>query len=1345
MSSNTIQFTSCTPLISSGPGGGYEHRFRLSWSYSPGALGNFKKINIYRYIGAVGSCGFPRNFDFADKYIIKQITSNFSTTISYIDNLSGYYYGAPPGALLKNIYNDPSKSDKQILDEVYATQRPLYYILKEESDSGYDGLPYVLIVHTSNGKVQCVSTKTQVKHDMLHSEGDRIWITQLRSPEGIARNISRTAVDVTRITNDPTTHAGAAGYGGWVWITDRYHLYKDSKVYAFKCSLKNGQELNAFNCTPGQNKISDYPPDELPADPPHGCGIAINYNTGDAYVGTFYGAYKNNAHLYSCISESTTGTYTAPKTLVYNYHGANYGLATAPDDPNTYFCVIGPTQRAPSGGSGSRRSVNVIKNNGTSWSCQLLYNNYTSYGLAVGKDGTLFTSRFYGNRQTPQQDDRIVDYAYKSGSTYITKRGQVFPSTVPNKGCKGITVDFPNLYPNTNSDNYKVFVAGCENKNMGYSLFNVTTKNFEGGQGKVDLSFQPNGIGCDSENNIWVIGGAKNSSGNIVKFYQLSADDIYPYGGFCRYPTVGINDWPSSNTNTREIEWFLTRETSCMAATPLAEWHALVKDFETVEYGIEGSTNTVYGSALNSANTVTDIEDWYTDHGGDNFNISGKRVYPNYTNQNQLVYFPKRYYVNNESGATLSYSYEYSDFTGNLLLGKSIASTSYTYTHPSPTDPSVELIISEATQDSPLQEPAISQWQDTQYNTNYTQASGYDDLSVVYRAVANPGTYVLSSWDFDYNDYYSDVDETININTYSVNNNQQYVVANNYITTVSAAHTYHDPNRFGISGDIQWFTASGIFAPIVSAHGNFNPYACSSINVVSNNTEIVVSERWPEAGLVIKHEDSLAERLDWFGCPMLRWKPTSRFDKDLDYTIPTNIYTRNNIAYGTDMLSATIYDTSLARSYAVTGWLLEISASNIWNSENFAGWTAAPVGSNWTHISAVYIETDLLTKLPSDTANSENRGSDALLLKLNEYRYGPYVFTVNVCAASPKDSGTPSMSSFTQYLCVKEFEPFANFWAISAFTVPSDYSDETLNNKASDLISYEYAQIPNGVYNYVSGYAPNVTVYFMDSSEPHTFPISSYHWNFGDYYTEDTDNEYVVEATEASLVGTFKSGCWRTDVTCHTAVHTYVMPGIYDVTLTVEASNTSTQDVCARSTSDTEFYVYVKEIPPTCCLSAVSATGISPFTAYFTTSCSVPGSFPICRLDFDFGDDSEVETITRIPYTTALSDGSILVDGGYYPLSAHDPRNWLIPHIYTVTGQEYDTFIAQVSVYACNTNTMAGPCSALMGPIYSTDAELPLDKRHLIANRFMNTEDLVYLFEGEESKTTFTVVLSTSQ
>jgi len=217
------------------------------------------------------------------------------------------------------------------------------------------------------------------------------------------------------------------------------------------------------------------------------------------------------------------------------------------------------------------------------------------------------------------------------------------------------------------------------------------------------------------------------------------------------------------------------------------------------------------------------------------------------------------------------------------------------------------------------------------------------------------------------------------------------------------------------------------------------------------------------------------------------------------------------------------------------------------------------------------------------------------------------------------------------------------------------------------------------------------------------------------------------------------------------------MPGYYGVTLCNRVSNTGTQACCSKpatslGSSYENIYIYVEEILPQCCfqMSETSASGYtsafvvntSPATLYFNPSCIIPGSFPIGRIDWDFGDNSDILTITRAPTTEYIHPDLVTFTADIY-----DPRNYIVDHTYTpspVVGSP-TTYSMNVSVFATNTNTHV-TCNRniTFNPQPSASSLTPDgNPRHLIGSRlFDNDDSLLLTFEGEENQTTYVTILS---
>lgn len=734
-------------------------------------------------------------------------------------------------------------------------------------------------------------------------------------------------------------------------------------------------------------------------------------------------------------------------------------------------------------------------------------------------------------------------------------------------------------------------------------------------------------------------------------------------------------------------------------------------------------------------------------------------------------------------GCYRGFSYQYSDFTGNGLASfeeETITTVQSNVDRINPTTipPSAYLGIIQALHSSPLSEDLTKYpWNEIQSGSNLLSPiylgtntlesiTGYDDLTVEYYVCAEPGTFVIDEWELQNSDHLNDYGNPIS-------NEQSEIISTNLITKFNGdydndqlfSHIFNDPSKHGLTGNLVFdgrnnTLLTGSFSAIAYAKTNADPYSCANVDAESNIVDVIITERWPETRLFIEHESLSSNRFNWLppGDCNHAWEPSARFNKESDILFGySNSNPRDDmtIAFGVDPISANIHDSSISRTYPISSWSISISTNNVWSEE---------LQSNWTNEGGTYpLVTSFNVTLDSNADTSIDQESINTQITNNFWRYGTYKITLTVEASNTSTEGANEYSearSSTQFLSVAEFEPFANFWAISASTVSPSYSEETRSVQASDLILPDYAHLPNDTVNLVSGYAPNLTVWFLDSSVSHTFPISSYHWNYGDYYDELNNTDTWIVTSHS---GDFDNGCWQTDKQNGIANHTYVMPGFYDVTLTVEASNTSTPDVCGRyvdvTRNDTvKFYVYVQEIDPQCCYAISnspsggftennSLTGISPYTIYALASCITPGSFPICKISYDWGDNTASESITRSPFVSTTNLGNMISAASAigletpFPDDPFDPRNFVIQHTYNTSIIGGKTFYPTLSVFACNTNTLA-ICESGHNIMVTPLTEEILEPRHLIGSRFLSEQnDIMYAFEGVDFKTTYYIAL----
>jgi PKD repeat protein len=361
-----------------------------------------------------------------------------------------------------------------------------------------------------------------------------------------------------------------------------------------------------------------------------------------------------------------------------------------------------------------------------------------------------------------------------------------------------------------------------------------------------------------------------------------------------------------------------------------------------------------------------------------------------------------------------------------------------------------------------------------------------------------------------------------------------------------------------------------------------------------------------------------------------------------------------------------------------------------------------------------------------------------------------------------------------------------DFYVLCATTVPETYFWD-LGTPLETAPTNTPAYITS---NYVSGYAPGVQVIFANNSvSDQGYDFIDFTWNFGDYYHDD-NNFVSLSCTSLTL-------------------HTYIMPGTYNVTLRhiqsrgrVELDQTGNAALCrgkygirwfwdevncltplgnqnpfattwdevscgapkekwwdfeeacfqkyckawswydlntenqinpvkwfdtisdgelekkwmfeANDTicrvTDAEFLnttetieqnafnvvVEVKEIMPVAGMHSVSATiGTSPLTVQLTPRNCKPGSFPIDRIDWDFGDGSPIKTIIR--YNPITNDPNI-INTEYFISDPDDVRNYDVIHTYTRNKDTYPVFYPSLTCYSACTNSHDS-CCLTVGPI----------------------------------------------
>lgn len=259
----------------------------------------------------------------------------------------------------------------------------------------------------------------------------------------------------------------------------------------------------------------------------------------------------------------------------------------------------------------------------------------------------------------------------------------------------------------------------------------------------------------------------------------------------------------------------------------------------------------------------------------------------------------------------------------------------------------------------------------------------------------------------------------------------------------------------------------------------------------------------------------------------------------------------------------------------------------------------------------------------------------------------------------------------------------------NSYTVENTFSYGTSATQTS-------ADIGVGEGLILSGYSPFVHIHLsgcFDAVEPEGFIVNWY----------DGANGY---SSSDKITTSFNS---------FSASHDYVLPGYYKISFT---GLDSLSDIMTTPHASTR--VYVEELPPT--VGSIEISGDNSFTAPYTVSAKLTaisaGSFPIERIEFDFGDDTTIEKLTTFSINTPLSSA--------------------VTHTYTTEGN----YIISANVYASNTNTMVSQTATLSVTNSQQFSAFCPDGLTLKDVRMVEDGDgLVYVFSDNTSKTAYNMYL----
>jgi hypothetical protein len=161
------------------------------------------------------------------------------------------------------------------------------------------------------------------------------------------------------------------------------------------------------------------------------------------------------------------------------------------------------------------------------------------------------------------------------------------------------------------------------------------------------------------------------------------------------------------------------------------------------------------------------------------------------------------------------------------------------------------------------------------------------------------------------------------------------------------------------------------------------------------------------------------------------------------------------------------------------------------------------------------------------------------------------------------------------------------------------------------------------------------------------------------------------------------------------------------------------------------------ELPPVANIIYTTVpTGTTPHTITFSPTGCIPGSFPIDRIDWDFGDGTPIVTHTRY----APPSGTNITYNNKFTSDINDVRNYDITHTYIRGVKTYPVFYPSLTCYSANTNTQDS-CSTTVGPI-----SLPniTDNLNLIKAR-NSIKGNFYVFDIDENIGFLTTAPKTSE
>jgi PKD repeat protein len=336
-------------------------------------------------------------------------------------------------------------------------------------------------------------------------------------------------------------------------------------------------------------------------------------------------------------------------------------------------------------------------------------------------------------------------------------------------------------------------------------------------------------------------------------------------------------------------------------------------------------------------------------------------------------------------------------------------------------------------------------------------------------------------------------------------------------------------------------------------------------------------------------------------------------------------------------------------------------------------------------------------------------------------------------------------------------------------TVPSTYSWDSgpplsgTNQTPAITAIVEYLSGVNQFLSgstYIQGYAPTLSVEFINASiSDLNFEYTEFNWDFGDFYNtinnnislsciKNTSHVYIMPGiytaklkqiqtkNASSLYGTINSNLscfgkycsfwnWYDLSTNGNNPITWEQTKINNIYtkkwVPVEANNSlcinkqqilsSLNIIAVQEQISPSITIEVLEIPPKANMYSTTSvtTGVTPLSVQLSPRKITAGSFPIDRIDWDFGDDTPIKTVTRygIPDLTFFTFTCAL------PLDINDPRNYDAIYTYRRTFASSPIFYPSLTAYSSSTGTF-DTCSLTIGPISLTSIS---DNIHLLKVR----------------------------